>query len=74
MKYPERKNTKQKQQTNRKTEFKKKTLTITTTTTNDTLTHNHKQVILSSIFYTEDTIADDIYKKGLHPLPPCHHN
>ena len=62
VKYPEKKNKKQREQTNRKTEnketlkIKKKKETLTITTTNNTLTHNHKQVILSSIFYTEDII------------------
>ena len=62
VKYPEKKNTKQRQQTNRKTELKVKKQqqqqqqkTITKTT-NNTLAHNYKQVILSSIFYTEETI------------------
>ena len=61
VKYPEKKNTKQRQQTNRKTELKEKkqqqqqNKTITKTT-NNTLAHSYKQVILSSIFYTEETI------------------
>ena len=63
VKYPEKKNTKQRQQTNRKTELKVKKQqqqqqqqkTITKTT-NNTLAHNYKQVIHSSIFYTEETI------------------
>ena len=62
VKYPEKRNTKQRQQTNRKTELKVKKQqqqqqqkTITKTT-NNTLAHNYKQVILSSIFYTEETI------------------
>ena len=73
MKYPEKKNKKTKT-TNRKTELKK---TTTATTTNNTLTHNHKQLILST-YFTQKIISgycsDDIYRKGLHPLPPWHHN
>ena len=49
-----KKNTKQKKDS--KTDLKKlKNITITTTT-NITLRHNHKQVILPIISYTEDTI------------------
>ena len=71
MKYPEKNKIKQKINDNNKhkpinklTEKQKnrikKNLTITATERKKKsihkLTHNHKQVILSSIFYTEDTI------------------
>ena len=71
MKYSEKKNAKQRQQTNRKTELKKST----TTTTNNTLTITRK--LFSLAYFTQKILSghcsDDIYKEALHPLPPWHH-
>ena len=84
MKYSEKQQQKQETQANKqankqqKNGIKKhKIIKHNNNNNNNKYTYDHKHIILSSIFYTENTtwlLSDDIYKKGLHYLPPWHNN
>ena len=56
----------------------KENLTITTTKRNYTNLHKITGKLFSVAYFTQELLSgyfsDDIYKKGLQPLPPWHHN